>query len=388
MTQLPAIATATIMLLNISCSDQQSPLLSFHWKQAAELPIMKEGHRSIGFAGPVAGLHHDKLIFAGGANFPKGMPWLGGEKKYYDDIYVFDKNNNNDIVHYGSFKLPSAIAYAAVCTTPFGVLYAGGENEHGISDKVYLLQWDITTDAAVTMELPSLPTAVTNAAATLSGNTIYIAGGEMPSGPSSQFLSLDLDEPAAGWKQLPAIPRAVSHTVLNSIDHNGRRLIFLAGGRSRQADGISELYRSLYEFDLRKNQWTEKKSLPYPLSAGTGLAIDSDHLVLFGGDKGEVFHQVEELIVAIGKEKDETKKMQLNNQKMNVQSNHPGFSREVLMYSVKSDEWSKIDSILFDSPVTTTAIKWDDVIIIPSGEIRAGVRSPFILSAKISTPGK
>lgn len=388
MKQLPAIATATMMLLNISCSDQQSPLLSFHWKHAAELPLMKEGSRSIGFAGPVAGLHHGKLIFAGGANFPQGMPWLGGGKKYYDDIHVFEKKNNNDIVHYGSFKLPSAIAYAAVCTTPFGVLYAGGENEHGISDKVYLLQWDLTTDAAVTMELPSLPTPVTNAAATLSGSTIYIAGGEMPAGPSSQFLSLDLDDPAAGWKQLPAIPRAISHSVLNFIDHNGRRLIFLAGGRSRQSDGISELYSSLYEFDLLKNQWTEKKSLPFPLSAGTGMALDPDHLVLFGGDKGEVFHRVEELIVAIGKEKDETKKMQLNNQKMSLQSNHPGFSREVLLYSVKSDEWRKIDSIPFDSPVTTTAIKWDDVIIIPSGEIRAGVRSPYILSAKISTPGK
>ena len=33
--------------------------------------------------------------------------------------------------------------------------------------------------------------------------------------------------------------------------------------------------------------------------------------------------------------------------------------------------------------VTTTVIKWDHDIIIPSGEIKAGVRTPNVLVGKI-----
>ena len=55
----------------------------------------------------------------------------------------------------------------------------------------------------------------------------------------------------------------------------------------------------------------------------------------------------------------------------------------MLMYDIDSDEWSIIGSIPFDVPVTTTAVPWGRDIIIPSGEIRAGVRTANILRARI-----
>jgi N-acetylneuraminic acid mutarotase len=62
---------------------------------------------------------------------------------------------------------------------------------------------------------------------------------------------------------------------------------------------------------------------------------------------------------------------------------HPGFSKDVLLYNVQTNKWSKIGTIPFDSPVTTTAFKWGKRIYIPSGEIRAGVRTPHILAVDI-----
>jgi N-acetylneuraminic acid mutarotase len=47
------------------------------------------------------------------------------------------------------------------------------------------------------------------------------------------------------------------------------------------------------------------------------------------------------------------------------------------------NEWKQLGEIPFPAPVTTTAIKWNKQIIIPGGEIRAGVRTPYILEAKI-----
>ena len=64
---------------------------------------------------------------------------------------------------------------------------------------------------------------------------------------------------------------------------------------------------------------------------------------------------------------------------------HPGFCKEVLCYNIITDEWTVVDSIPFDTPVTTVAIKWGNEVLIPSGEIKAGVRSPYILSAKLNS---
>lgn len=383
MKQLPTIAAATFMLLNVSGSAQKQSPVSLNWKQAAELPPMENGSRSAGFAGPVAGVHQDKLIIAGGANFPGAMPWLGGAKKYYDLAYVYEQKKNGKIKACNTFRLPGSIAYPAVCSTPQGIVYAGGENENGISDKVFLIQWDDRGDAATIKPLPSLPLPLTNASAVFAGNTVYIAGGETSAGPTSHLLSLDLLAPAKGWKELTAAPMPFSHAVLLALEKNGQHYLYLAGGRSRQPNGISLFYRSLFEFDPALNRWTEKESLPYALSAGTGLAIGNGYLLLFGGDMGDTFHQVESLIAAIGREKDTSEKKRLDEQKILLQSSHPGFSRNVLLYQPESDNWTTIGAIPFDSPVTTTALQWGQHIIIPSGEIKAGIRSPYILSAKI-----
>ena len=89
------------------------------------------------------------------------------------------------------------------------------------------------------------------------------------------------------------------------------------------------------------------------------------------------------LIAAINNEKDESKKQELILQKNKLQLAHPGFSNEVLLYNIKTNIWKAIDTIPFATPVTTTAVKWKSSFFIPSGEIKAGVRSPNILSVKI-----
>ena len=58
------------------------PAAKFVWGQ---LPPLPDRH---GFAGGFAGVSHDALIFAGGANFPDAPPWDGGKKVWYDSIFV------------------------------------------------------------------------------------------------------------------------------------------------------------------------------------------------------------------------------------------------------------------------------------------------------------
>lgn len=53
---------------------------------------------------------------------------------------------------------------------------------------------------------------------------------------------------------------------------------------------------------------------------------------------------------------------------------HPGFPRTVLAYDVRTNAWTKIDSLPF-SLVTTSGVEWDGRYVIPGGEACPGVRS-------------
>lgn len=383
MNRLLTFTITKLMFLTVPVVAQKKTGFSIKWEIAAELPADSGQQQSLGFAGPINGVHHNVLFIAGGANFPNGMPWQGGKKKYYNNIVVYILKNRKLVPLKKSFILPLHIAYSASCNTPKGVLYAGGENENGISNKVWLMQWDIKTEKFLFKELPSLPIPVSNAAATLVGHTVYIAGGETISGVSSQFLSLNLNGIAAGWKQLAEIPQPVSHTVLMASSEEGNNTIYLCGGRKKNSNSISDLYNNVFEYDVTANRWQEKASLPYALSAGTGILYDANHIILFGGDKGVVFHKTETLIAAINAEKDKEKKQELIIKKNKLQLEHPGFSNEVLLYNIKTNGWNVIGTIPFATPVTTTAVKTKFCFFIPSGEIKAGIRSPNILSVKI-----
>lgn len=371
------------MLFANAINAQNIALWTVHFTVAATLPPDAKNQVATGFAGAVAGVHQNHLLLAGGANFPESMPWQGGKKHYHDAVYVYaSKDQQIEIVNQ-SFRLPEKIAYAAVCNISDGVLYIGGENENGISNKVWLLQWDQYKKQVITKAYPPIPIALTNAAVTVVNKKVYIAGGETANEPTSHFFMLDLSNITTGWKTLPAIPQAVSHTVLVGLGNATNPALYLMGGRKKNPNGISTLYSNMYEFDLFTNRWNEKASLPYALSAGTGIWCKADQIVLFGGDKGTVFTQVETLLAAIANETNPDKKQALINQKNQLQSTHPGFSNEVLLYQANKNEWQTIGKISFDTPVTTTAVKWNDAVYLPTGETKAGVRSPYILKATI-----
>jgi N-acetylneuraminic acid mutarotase len=209
---------------------------------------------------------------------------------------------------------------------------------------------------------------------------VYVAGGESASAVSAAFFSLDIESTASGWKELAPLPKPVSHSVLAAVTEPKANKIFLAGGRKKNDNGVSDLYTDVVAYDIATNIWHAKAALPYPLCAGTGLFFDTENLLMFGGDKGTVFHVVELLLAAISVETDSIKKQTLIQKKNKLQSTHPGFSKELLQYNIKTDRWKRIGTIPFAVPVTTTAVKNKNIVYLPSGEIKAGVRSTDILS--------
>jgi len=358
---------------------QEHHIENVSWHIAAQLPATAGHTVSIGVAGAVSGSVHQLLLVAGGTNFPAGMPWNGGKKEYHNEIFLYGKQGGQLILKPSlkPLKLPFNLAYAAVCSTSNGIVVAGGENESGLSKKVLLLHWK--ADELEISYLPDLPVGLTNAALTQIGNILYLAGGETDNGATTQFLCFNPAAPAKGWVRVTDLPLPVSHMVLLS---SGDNQIFLIGGRKSNKGSISTIYDQVFSYSIAQQQWTEKQSLPYPLSAASGVAVGKD-LLLISGDRGKTFHQAEQLIAEMNSEQDPVKKEVLNQKKIEVQSAHPGFSREVLKYDPSGNRWLKLKGTLPYGTVTTTAVISGDNIMIAGGEIRAGVRTPDILTGKI-----
>ena len=378
--------TAILLTLIFSITNvvaQNKTASTIKWSLLASLPQPVKGQTS-GLAGAFTGAGGQTMWIAGGANFSNGLPWEGGTKILHDTIFFFHRKGQHAALLPQRKRLPFAVAYGVSIPIQNGVACLGGQTNTGLSEKAFIAK---LTDgiANLTIEnLPDLPTGVANAAGTVAGNKIYIAGGETATGVVSSFLCLDLSAAQSRWKKLADLPQAVSHTMLVAQSYKNETALYLIGGRRKERSGISEFFAAVYRYNIKTDTWESCASLPYPLSAHTGVTNGTQQILVLGGDKGLVFGKVEKALVAIEKETDAAKKAQLIKEKNEWQHTHPGFSREILVYNTDKDIWENAGSLPFPTPVTTQAFTWGKDIVLPSGEIKAGVRSPDIRIGKIT----
>lgn len=368
-----------MMTVNI-VSAQEKSVRKVEWSVAAMLPPAAGLHQQPGVAGPVAGISNGLLIVAGGANFPDGMPWNGGVKKYKQDIYIFRQDEKGHMLpgNVSRQTLPQPVAYSANVSMPDGLIYLGGENTNGPTGNVIRLT--VNNDGEINFtRLPPLPLPLTNLSAACYGHTLYVAGGESVNGTSNKFFSLDVSTPGAAWQTLPDMPTAASHAVM-AVQDGG---VYLIGGRRKNSNGISDIFNTTYRYDLQKHTWALKAPLPYAVAAGSGVAIGAHEILFCSGDRGEVFSKAEVLNAAISNTTDTLRKARLTNERKALLNTHPGFTKEVWLYNTLSGRWTATTSLPMEGPVTTTALLWKGKVIIPSGEIKAGVRTPVIISGKI-----
>lgn len=378
--------TATLLTLissSVTLAAQGKDPVSINWSLLGTLPQPANGQHA-GLAGAFIGACGPYLWIAGGANFSNGLPWEGGTKVLHDTVFYFHRNSQQAVLLPQRSRLPFAVAYGTSIRVPNAVACIGGQTATGFSEKAFLAKLSEQTGSLVLEDLPDLPYGLANAAGALAGNRLFVAGGENEKGVASSLLMLDLSADKPAWKTLADLPHAVSHTLLVAQTYRNKTYLYLVGGRRKDVSGISELYATVYRYVIDADKWELCAPLPYPLSAHTGLACGSENIFVLGGDKGVVFGKVERALAAIEKESDPVIKARLIKEKNELQNTHPGFSREILQYDTETDVWNRAGDLPFPTPVTTQAINWGIDIVLPSGEIKAGVRTPDIWIGRIA----
>src|SRR6056297_59731 len=347
-----AIVSGLLLIATAPFAAGEQPLLEW-----SELPSLPD---ELGFAGPFAGVHNDALIVAGGANFPRPV-WENDSKVWHDRIFVLVKAEPG-LTWREAGKLPRPIAYGATVSTPEGLVCMGGNDAEQTFDEVFLLGWDPVSETIQRVDYPALPVPCAFSAATLIGDVIYLAGGQRGSSLDSamaNFWSLDLSKKSSAeeftWKELPAWPGPSRALNLTVSQHNGYTdCVYVISGR-RQSDQTVEFLKDVWEFNPTTGDWRARANVPRCVMAGTGIGFGQSHVLVLGGATGELFFQADQL-----------------------RDQHPGFGKRSLAYHTITDTWTEAGPTLANH-VTTTAVRWGNDIIIPTGEIRPRVRSPKVL---------
>jgi Uncharacterized protein conserved in bacteria len=339
----------------------QEKYKKFHvWESFTNIPD------SVGFAGAFAGVINDRLVVAGGSNFPNGgAPWRGSAKVWYDDIYVLD-SPMGEWKHMA--KLPKKLGYGVSISLPWGMLLIGGSNEDGHYADVYQLQY--SNGKIIIDTLPSLPIPLANSCGALVGSKVYVAGGQQqPSDLETlrTLFCLDLNDMTHGWRRLADIPGPSRMLAVAASDEE----CFYVFSGAQLINGKRKYLTDAYR--LKADKWERIEDLPVAtVAAPTPAYATSEGIYVFGGDDGTLANS-------------------------DLRERHPGFSKNIIRYDKANNEWRKAgeikvqihqDAILQPNnsiwaPVTTTAVLWEERYVLPGGEVRPATRTPRVIAVKL-----
>ncbi len=371
----------------------------FNFSSLPELPPNSGYSIQPGLAGPYVGMDGNVLIVAGGANFPDKLPWEGGIKVFYNEIFVLQKNGKEEYSWSKmAEKIPFQSAYGGAVSTSFGLLCFGGNTTSDCISKSFFIHYIPETESVEIQPGPDLPIPLTNFAFANIDGSVYVAGGlsELNAASGKHFFRLQMSggNPIDWvWEELPSWegkPRAFAVGVGQS---NGlTNCFYLFSGRNVQPGSDPEVLYDAYVYDPYLKSWSvlsEGKQKEFPVMAGTAFSVGASTIVFSSGANGELMKKqlsIENNIALLkntDKDKSQNEMDSLQAKLINHLNNHPGFGNQLTAFNTITQEIYNIGEVPETGQVTTAAVKWSDDVIIPSGEIRPGVRTPSVLKISI-----
>lgn len=356
------------------------------WHRAPDLP-------GAGVSAPFVGVHAGKQLVAGGCNFP-GIPASeGGNKVYYDRIYIRKTGSAGSSAWQEAGRLPEPIAYGASVSVREGVVCIGGNNAERSRNEVFLLHWSDSAQQVLFRNLPALPVTLDNAGAATIGRRVYVAGGQAAGLPSRSIYGLDLDDLAAGWRALPPFPEPsrVQPVVSAQRTPAGYR-IFVAGGYRPAANGLEAVVSTdLLAYDPDTEAWNVVCGIlpfedgePRTVSGGCGTAYGDSCLLFAGGVNYTVF------LDALRREQQKKEAQRTGDSDLveKLTREHTAymerpvawyrFNTALLTYNTYTGEWCNRGDSEQSARAGAGLILDGKRLVIVNGELKPGIRTPEV----------
>jgi SSS family transporter len=363
----------------------------FHFTFLPNLPPNSGYSTQPGLAGPYTGMDDGVLIVAGGANFPGKLPWEGGTKVFYDEIFILRTNSTGDYSwEKADEKIPFTAGYGGAVETTNGLLCFGGNTASKSISESWLIDYNPATGSIEIKRGPELPVSLTNFAFAKVDGNVYVAGGltKLSAASGNHFFRLQMsgNNPLNWtWEALPpweGKPRAFAVGVGQS---NGEaNCFYLFSGRNIQSGQNPEV---LYDAHTKWSVISEGTQKEFPVMAGTAFAVGAATIIFPSGANGEMMNrqlEIENRVASISEtETNDSELDSLQTTLLNHLNSHPGFGNQLMVFNTITNEIYSAGKLPKTGQVTTTAVKWGNEVFVPSGEIRPGVRTPGSLKITI-----
>lgn len=343
-------------------------------KPLPDLPIQG------GVSAPFTGLYKDKLIVAGGCNFPDKPASEGGVKAFYNDVFVLDISDNATNKSWIKCEaLPYKAAYGASVSTPKGLVCIGGQNKDGSLTNVTLIKYDV--DSTIFTELPHLPTGLFNGGASLIGSTIYITGGGSSSKTKGFIFTLDLEKLENGWTQI-TMPTDYERQQPVVVVQKGQ--LFVAGGYD---EAEAKVFTDVIRYNPQKKQWDTISEINAgnnaikTLVGAAGVPYKADQILFMGGVNYNLFSSALKRIKKTKEAQESGDTVLADSLKLigkEYMSQEIGwykFETELMSLDLKTNNWETLGEFPQLARAGAGVAIWKNKIYIICGELKPGIRT-------------
>lgn len=327
-----------------------------------------------GVSAAFAGIADQRLLVAGGCNFPNIPAAQGGAKQYYDEVFVASACDTA-LVWKKVGELPQPTAYGVSVVTAEGIVCVGGMNDNGALNAVIRLS--LEKGRAKQEILPSLPCTLDNMAGCLAGNWLFVVGGNRNGVPSNACYRLDLEHLSQGWERLPDFPGSPRQQPVCAAqrDSAGKISVYMWGGFAPAAEGReASLSVDGWRYSLEENKWMP---LPSPrdadgqsisLGGGTAVAWGDSLILCMGGVDKDIFLQA------------------LRQPAPDYLTHSPEwykFNKKLLVYDVCRGEWQTACCSPDLARAGAVAVPYGNSVFCINGEVKPGVRTSCITKIEV-----
>ena len=331
------------------------------------MPDTESGY-NLGVSACYATTGNGCILLAGGCNFPEKPAAEGGAKRYYKGIYLSSTEGTTEWKQIGELSEPSA--YGVSLQHEGSMIIAGGMNSDGAKNSVYMLTPE--GEKCRIKQLPPLSCTIDNASGAISGNRIYIAGGNADGKASTRLFTLDIKTPSLGWMELKNFP---GRGRVQPVCAATSEALYVWGGFC-PTDSIGEaaVHCDGVKYDFATQSWstlpmvTDEDGEPLTLSGGTAIAIDDKKIIAAGGVNREIFQDA-----ISGKYK-----LIAKEEYMHRPAEWYRFNDRLLTFDTESEKW---ELWLKDSTFARAGalLTYDaQGIYYIGGELKPGIRTPEI----------
>lgn len=376
----------------ISCGDNNN---SKQMKlKLTQLPVNGSyGDLAKGVSASYAALIDQKLIVAGGANFPGKLGFEGGSKTFYNEIMLYDSTGNEwKLIGH----LPDSSAYGVSVPISDGALWIGGNTTSQSLKSVYRITMPET--GAVELEpFPELPAAMDNFAGCTVGDTVFIGGGNENGKPANTFYCINT-KADSGWTALPdfpGLPRV--QPVLAAVEQKNRVFVYLFGGFfGGDSENKPAMATDVLRYNVTAEKWEtagcqvdEKTGEPFSLTGATAMPVDNRYILCFGGVNHAIFLDAVTTQYNIGNDTsisaEEKSRLNLEFSKnyMTQPIEYYKFNPECRIFDTFTGEWETIEVTPYTARAGATLAFSGKTFYAVQGELKPGVRTPVTIKGEI-----